>query len=62
MSLRKPLVLGDNAQLQRLQSPDDLDIPLAERVERLETALAQTIETLMLHGIELPEELMELTK
>lgn len=58
MSSRKPLVLGDGATLQQLQSPDDLDIPLDSRVAILEERLQMLIEMLALNGIELSEELL----
>lgn len=59
MADRKPLVLGDDASTQRLQPGDDLDIPLEDRVGELEGRVDLLIKTLMMHGIELPEELID---
>lgn len=59
MSNRKPLVLGDDASTQQLQSQDALDIPLDERVNVVEWKLDLLIKGLMMQGIELPEELID---
>jgi len=45
---------------QRLQSGDDLDIPLNERVEALEIQMAELARFLIAQGFELPGELEEL--
>lgn len=58
MTNRKPLVLGDDVGIQRLQPQDDLDIPLEERVNELEIKLKLLCEMLALNGIELPEEII----
>ena len=58
MADRKPIVLGDDASFQQLQSQDDLDIPLDERVNVLEWQLDLLVKSLMLNGIEIPEELI----
>lgn len=57
---RKPLViatdptdpLDTSAQLQQLQGSDDLDIPLADRVERLELVVKRMVLRLMEHDIQ----------
>lgn len=58
MADKKPLVLDEGAQLQQLQSSDDLNIPLNERVQLLESKLSLLVNILLLNGIELPEELI----
>ena len=55
MSARLPLVLDDTAALERLQPGDDLDIPLNERVARLEIELHELQQALLMQGIEIPE-------
>ena len=67
MADQKPLVLADDrsgvvGQLvtQRLQSGDDLDIPLAGRVYALEGKMTALVEFLEVQGFELPEELTDL--
>ena len=59
MPRRLPLVLDDTGELQRLQSSDDLDIPLRERVEILEENQRLLISALLIHGIDLPDQLTE---
>ena len=59
MSDRKPLVQVAGT-LQQLQSQDDLEIPLNERVSLLEQQIKALTEFLLAQGIELPEELTEL--
>jgi hypothetical protein len=55
MAVRKPLVLDDNADLQQLQSQDE--IPLAVRVAELEQRIARLEQSLDLNGIDrLPED------
>jgi|KBSSwiStaDraftv2_1062776.scaffolds.fasta_scaffold68904_5 hypothetical protein len=67
MADQKPLVLADDRSgvtgqpvTQRLQSGDDLDIPLNERVEALEIQMAELARFLIAQGFELPGELEEL--
>lgn len=67
MADQKPLVLADDrsgvagqAVTQRLQPGDDLDIPLNERVDTLETQLTALVTLLVAQGFEVPEELEEL--
>jgi hypothetical protein len=57
MSDRKPLVLDDTAAMQQLQSQDDLDIPLNERVARDEYLFRLLCFYLLKQGIDLPKEL-----
>jgi hypothetical protein len=56
---RKPLVLDDNAQIQRLQSTDGLDIPLESRVQELQTKFDALVEWMVRQGFELPPELTD---
>jgi len=67
MADQKPLVLADDRSgvagqpvTQRLQSGDDLDIPLASRVYGLEEKMTALVEFLEVQGFELPEELTDL--
>ena len=53
MPKQKPLVLDSIAQLQQLQSPNDLDIPLQDRVERLEQQMA-ALANLITSELDLP--------
>jgi hypothetical protein len=60
MAERPPLVLDrDTARVRELRNADDLDIPLNERVDRLETELRELKQALMMQGIEIPEPLEE---
>lgn len=59
MADRKPIV-QDAGQLEQLQSQDDLDIPLNERVELLEVQMELLVTFLIAEGFELPEELTEI--
>jgi hypothetical protein len=59
VSNRKPLVLGDDAQLQQLQRADNLDIPLEERFQALQFNFRQLCRWLQMQDIELPENLQE---
>jgi len=54
-----PITLSQDgqAQLQQLQRGTDLDIPLADRVEKLEEKIKMLCEFLVAQGIELPDEL-----
>jgi hypothetical protein len=56
--LRKPLVLDSSAQTQQLQSVDDLEIPLNEKVAILEAQFQLLLITLNEAGIELPDQLL----
>ena len=65
MSDRKPLVIADDrsgtsgqAVVQQLQAGDDLDIPLADRVMRLETIVRDLVEHLVAIGHPMPTNLM----
>jgi hypothetical protein len=67
MADQKPLVLADDRSgvtgqpvTQRLQPGDDLDIPLAGRVDALEEKMTALVEFLEVQGFELPEELTDL--
>lgn len=67
MADHKPLVLADDRTgvvgqpvTQRLQSGDDLDIPLNERVDALENQMTELVRFLIAQGFELPGELEEL--
>jgi hypothetical protein len=57
VSDRKPLVLDESAQMQKLQAQDDLDIPLNERVARDEYLFRLLCFYLLKQGIDLPREL-----
>lgn len=57
MSWRKPLTLDDSGNKQQLQPQDDLEIPINDRVDRLEKTIKTLVVCLLLNGIELPEEL-----
>jgi hypothetical protein len=59
MADRKPLVLNSSAQMQALQSQDDLDIPLRDQVNFLEDRFNKLIEWMQLQGFEIPFELTE---
>jgi hypothetical protein len=59
MSDRKPLVLGDDMQLQQLQQSDNLKIPLEKQVQKLQHNVRLLCAWLVNHGIELPDELLE---
>jgi hypothetical protein len=59
VSDRKPLVLGDDLQLQQLQQPDNLDIPLEKRVQCLQHKVRVLCHWLISQGFELPDEVIE---
>jgi hypothetical protein len=59
VSDRKPLVIADG-QIEQLQSPEDLDIPLNDRVALLESQMKSVATFLAGEGFELPDELTEL--
>lgn len=59
MASRKPLVVTEG-QLQQLQSGDELDIPLDERVRVLELALSLLVGHLLALGLEPPAAVIEL--
>lgn len=58
MSSQRPLVINEG-ELQQLQSPDDLDIPLVERVCELERRQRTLVMWLMAEGFDVPEELVK---
>lgn len=58
MADRKPLVLSTAGDMQQLQTPDELDIPLADRVQTLQEKLLLLATILSHQGIEIPEELL----
>ncbi len=58
MASRRPLVLDSTAQMQQLQSGDELRIPLNEKVAILEAQLQLLLFTLNEAGIELPDQLI----
>jgi len=59
MSDRKPVVLDrSTGKTVELRRSDDLDIPLNERVEQLERNQKALIQSLMLNGIELNEDIL----
>ncbi len=55
MADKLPVVLDQNAQLQRLQPGDNLEIPLEQRVDELESRLKCLTQFLALQGFEVPE-------
>lgn len=57
MSQRKPLVLDDTASVEQLQAGDELDIPLEDRVEKMNCQLLALARYLMRQGIRVPPEL-----
>ena len=56
---RKPLVIEDG-QVEQLQAPDDLDIPLVDRVVLLERQVRLLSRALLEFGVELPPDLITL--
>ena len=60
MSNFRPLVIDPAAEtpVKQLQSGDDLDIPLNQRVDELETKLDLLTQFLIDQDIEVPEELV----
>jgi hypothetical protein len=59
MADRKPLVLDSQAQMQALQSQDDLDIPLRDQVNFLEERFNKLVEWMQLQGFEIPFDVIE---
>jgi hypothetical protein len=55
---RKPIVLGDDTQLQQLQQSDDLKIPLEEQVQKLQQDVRVLCSWLVNQGFELPDDLI----
>ncbi len=58
MSAQKPLVLNSGLPSQ-LQSPNDLDIPLADRVHELEKTLGDLARYLTDQNIPIPDSLLK---
>lgn len=59
--LQKPLVI-DDGQLERLQSGDDLDIPLEDRVRTLARLVDAIVDSLIANGIDMLPEVLALAK
>lgn len=58
MSGKRPLVV-EAGEVQQLQRPDDLDIPLADRVAALEAQQKMLVTWMLSEGFDLPAELQE---
>lgn len=67
MSQQKPLILAEDPTtnivgqpiIQRLQTGQDLDIPLQEKFQALNIAFVMLVTYMINEGFELPEELIQ---